>query len=376
MDQIPVTVIIPTYNRPELTLRAINSVHRQRPVPPAEIIVVDDGSHDNTAELAGRSGVRIIRHEHNRGLSAARNTGISAATHEWVALLDSDDEWLPHHLDELWRLRADHVLVASSILHIGSDPRRDRVSGPLFRRQIVLRTPAPLIFPGNIVGPSAVMLRRRAVLEVGGFRSYSGVVEDLALWLRMLEVGTGLISQKVGVLYHVHDEQMSGDHQRMFKGASAAIDEHRDKTWCTPAVLERWRGRMAWDYLRLALRQGEHRRALREVATLVGHHQRLIGLSAVLTRRFFERRRGSAVARNGLPSIALVPGARPSCDELGDLTQGRSVRDLSSYGSFRRAYLHLVHRPTEAAIVRTTLQAALMRAAGVRPVRLVRRTKG
>jgi glycosyltransferase involved in cell wall biosynthesis len=301
MNQIPVTVVIPTYNRPDLTRRAIASVLAQRPAAAAEVIVVDDGSSDDTAEVAQASGARVIRHEHNRGLAAARNTGIAAATHGWVALLDSDDEWLSHHLDLLWSERGDHVLVGSSILHVGHDPRKNRVTGPVFNSRTVFRTPAPHVFPGNILGPSGVMVRRDAVLEVGGFRAHFGVVEDLALWLRVLEVGTGVISPRVSVLYHEHDEQMSGDYQRMFQGALATIDEHRAKAWCSTAVRERWRGRMAWDYMRLALRHGERRQALREAATLLGHPQRLIGLPVVFVQRFLGRRRGR-VAVTSLPT--------------------------------------------------------------------------
>src|SRR5205085_6920251 len=94
METLPVTAIIPAYNRPGPTVRAIESILGQRPAVPAEIIVVDDGSADDTADAAEATGVRVVRHEVNQGLAAARNTGIEAASHEWVALLDSDDEWL------------------------------------------------------------------------------------------------------------------------------------------------------------------------------------------------------------------------------------------------------------------------------------------
>src|SRR3954465_12886690 len=121
MRTLPVTAIIPAYNRPGPTVRAIESILRQSSGIPGEIIVVDDGSSDDTADAAEAAGARVIRHEVNQGLAAARNAGIAQASHEGVALLDSDDEWLPHHLDELWRLRNGHVLVATSALRIGLD---------------------------------------------------------------------------------------------------------------------------------------------------------------------------------------------------------------------------------------------------------------
>lgn len=95
-----VSVVIPTYNRRSHLLRAIESVRAQS-VPVGEIIVVDDGSTDGTAEaVAGRFGtaVILIRTE-NGGVSAARNRGIAIAQGEWIAFLDSDDTWLPNKLE-------------------------------------------------------------------------------------------------------------------------------------------------------------------------------------------------------------------------------------------------------------------------------------
>ena len=99
---LPVTVIIPAYNRADTVAQAVASALAQHPAPPAEVLVVDDGSADDTAEVAERAGARVVRHAVNQRLGAARNTGLSHATQPWIALLDSDDEWLPHHLASLW----------------------------------------------------------------------------------------------------------------------------------------------------------------------------------------------------------------------------------------------------------------------------------
>lgn len=93
---LPVTVVIPAYNRPAATARAVQSALGQRPRPPAEVIVVDDGSSDDTADRAGAAGATVIRHEVNGGVSAARNTGIRAAAHPWVAY--ADRPWLTARL--------------------------------------------------------------------------------------------------------------------------------------------------------------------------------------------------------------------------------------------------------------------------------------
>ena len=94
-----VSVIIPTYNRAHLVDRAIQSVLNQT-YKDFELIIVDDGSTDNTEDIIKEfqkkdERIKYIRHEENRGGSAARNTGIKAAKGEYIAFLDSDDEWLP-----------------------------------------------------------------------------------------------------------------------------------------------------------------------------------------------------------------------------------------------------------------------------------------
>jgi len=96
-----VSAVIPTHNRADLLARAIRSVQRQT-YPQLEIIVVDDASQDNTREIVGSINDRRIRyifHDSNRGGSAARNTGIKAATGEYIAFLDDDDEWVENKIE-------------------------------------------------------------------------------------------------------------------------------------------------------------------------------------------------------------------------------------------------------------------------------------
>jgi glycosyltransferase involved in cell wall biosynthesis len=94
-----ISVIIPSWNRADRLAAALDSVRAQS-VAPHEIIVVDDGSTDNTRELLGRH-YRDVRYifQQNQGVSHARNTGITAANGDWIALLDSDDRWEPRKLE-------------------------------------------------------------------------------------------------------------------------------------------------------------------------------------------------------------------------------------------------------------------------------------
>ena len=99
---ISVSVVIPTFNREARLSAAIRSVLNQS-LTPSEIIVVDDGSTDATENIIKSfSEVRYI-HQENQGVSQARNHGIRLAEHEWIAFLDSDDEWLPRKLERQWR---------------------------------------------------------------------------------------------------------------------------------------------------------------------------------------------------------------------------------------------------------------------------------
>src|SRR4030095_4422896 len=93
-----ISVVIPTFNRAGVVKRALESALRQS-LPPAQIIVIDDGSTDDTREVLGGYGdtIEYVRQE-NAGASVARNRGIALARHPWIAFLDSDDYWLPDHL--------------------------------------------------------------------------------------------------------------------------------------------------------------------------------------------------------------------------------------------------------------------------------------
>src|SRR6266496_6642484 len=100
VDAVPISVVIPAYNSEEFICEAIRSVNAQS-LPVSEIIVVDDGSSDRTAEVAERLGTRVIRQRHG-GISVARNAGIRAAKHEWIAFHDADDLWTPEKIEYQW----------------------------------------------------------------------------------------------------------------------------------------------------------------------------------------------------------------------------------------------------------------------------------
>jgi glycosyltransferase involved in cell wall biosynthesis len=295
-EAVPVSVVIPAYRRPAMVERAVRSVLRQR-LRPSEVIVVDDASGDSTGAAAARLGARVITHEQNLGEGGARNTGIDAAEHEWIALLDSDDEWLPEHLETLWPERDSHVLAGTVVVSAGAGPDAGRVFGWTGRRPRLLRGPTDVAIPENKLVPSSVILRRSTALAVGGFRRGMPRAADLDMWVRLLERGTGVAVPKVTVLYHVHPGQVSADARPMWEAHRAVLGRYSDRPWCRRAI-QRHEGVVAWDETRAALAAGEPRgRTLTRFARHVASPQRAIGAAQLLAGRARARRFAGRLAR-------------------------------------------------------------------------------
>ncbi|MFQ5806991.1 MAG: glycosyltransferase family 2 protein [Phycisphaerae bacterium] len=183
-----VTVIIPSFNRAALLPRAIESALNQTVAQLCDIVVVDDGSTDNTGEVAARFGLRIhyIRQPHT-GAAAARNRGIHASTNEFVAFLDTDDEWeadkTERQLDAMRRW-PDVVLVAGRGVERYADGRT--VPHPVVN--IPLDQPAdfaPALFDQNIMSTPSVMVRRRLFDETRLFREDLPRSHDYHMWVRL-----------------------------------------------------------------------------------------------------------------------------------------------------------------------------------------------
>lgn len=196
MSETPsISVVLPTFNRASAVGRAAHSVLAQT-YPHLELLVVDDGSADDTprvVEALGDRRVRYLRRAQTGGASAARNTGIEEARGDIVAFVDSDDEWLPQKLElELERL-------------LECDPRtavvycRLRRHDDLTDRAIFEKPPARRGYEGDVywrlltgwhpASPSLVAIRRDALLGVGGFDSAFLTGEDYDLWLRLAQAG-------------------------------------------------------------------------------------------------------------------------------------------------------------------------------------------
>jgi len=204
-----VSVIIPTFNRGWILKEAIDSVLTQD-YKDFELIVVDDGSTDNTSEILASYGndIRVLFQE-NKGVSAARNRGVAEASGQFIAFLDSDDLWLPQKLStqlEFFNQTPDALICQTEEVWI----RNRRRVNPKKRH----KKPSGMIFEPSLelclVSPSAVMIRRVLFDRVGEFDVTLPACEDYDLWLRIScrfpvhLIDTPLIIKRGG-----HNDQLS-----------------------------------------------------------------------------------------------------------------------------------------------------------------------
>jgi glycosyltransferase involved in cell wall biosynthesis len=221
--RISVSVIIPTYNRASYVGAAIESaLHQTR--PPAEILVVDDGSTDGTGRILGEFGpaVRVIR-QPNRGRSAARNAGLRAATGDAVVFLDSDDVLMPESIETCARAleaNPDVGIVYSDSLFV------DSVNNALCLHSQALPGPRP---SGMVLAELAcrnfltiAAMIRRSCLGDNGFEEGMDYAEDYDLWRRLASRHRFHYVDKPLLCYRVHEEMSV---HRQFEESLAAQAE-------------------------------------------------------------------------------------------------------------------------------------------------------
>ncbi|MGN6222354.1 glycosyltransferase [Pseudoxanthomonas sp.] len=206
---IEVSTIIPTYNRRDLVVRAIDTVLAQTRVVD-EIIVVDDGSTDGTGEhLAARYGDRIrYVWQANAGVSAARNHGMRLARGRYLALLDSDDEWLPEKTARqvAWlEAHPDAGMVLCDVERVDSEGRLIDV----FRRREVIREDGRVlrwVIHNPALAPASAILRREVFEDVGGFDESLRTAEDIDFHLRIAQRWPiGVVEQSLVRAMRGHD---------------------------------------------------------------------------------------------------------------------------------------------------------------------------
>jgi glycosyltransferase involved in cell wall biosynthesis len=210
-----VTAVIPAYNAERHVAHAIESCLRQTH-PPLEIIVVDDGSTDNTADACSRFGpqVRVIR-KPNGGPASARNRGVADARGDWIALLDADDWWLPTKLEkQLTFVTASNV----GLVHCLLDHRIDRRPPPVLSFDD--------LWSRNWIVNSSVLLRRTTFEAVGGFDEAEQLisVEDYNLWLRIAASDWAIVTCPEILLHYTQGIGISSNSARFMAASLYNVD--------------------------------------------------------------------------------------------------------------------------------------------------------
>jgi glycosyltransferase involved in cell wall biosynthesis len=331
-----VAVVIPSRNRWPLLRTAIAGALAQRDVE-VEVVVVDDGSTDQTVDELARvddERVSVVRLDRSHGVSAARNIGLERVRAPWVAFLDDDDVWAPGHLAAMLAAVASSQqpiervgLVYSQNLIVDAERRVLEISPA---------APPETVREGmkkrNVVGgPSRVMLRTDVVRSLGGFDETLSIVADWDLWLRVVADREAVRCPTLLVGYMRHYGNMHLDVKRLFGELSRLQEKHR---WDPPKrrrglVTETLPAYIAWTYraggqrfraarwyIRSYRTQGTRRDLARAVAALLG--ERVTELSGLrermpidpsLTRWLEEVHAAECATSSGLPALF-----EPPCD--------------------------------------------------------------
>ncbi len=205
---LPISIIIPTFNRASLLKRALDSVYAQT-LPTFEVIVVDDGSTDDTADII-KNHYPQTRYffQNNQGVSAARNLGIENANGEWLAFLDSDDEWLPDKLaQQMQALNENDAKVCHTEeiwirdgVRVNQMNKHKKSGGWIFRQCL----------PLCAMSPSSIIIHREVFRKTGPFDTSLPACEDYDLWLKITARYPVLFIETPQIKkYGGHEDQLS-----------------------------------------------------------------------------------------------------------------------------------------------------------------------
>lgn len=222
-----VSVIIPCYNHGHYLPHAVRSVLAQT-FTDWEAIIVDDGSTDDTRQVAAQFTDPRIRYiyQENRGLSGARNTGIAAARGELIALLDADDMWEPEFLARMVAALQETPTAAAAYCGFRW---MDAIGNPL--KQSVLRVVPPerfyeeLLYQGSWISACSVVVRAAAYREAGPFDESLQACEDYDMWLRMAKPMQFIGVPEVLVFYRRAGVNMSDDVERMSDALTTVLEK-------------------------------------------------------------------------------------------------------------------------------------------------------
>jgi glycosyltransferase involved in cell wall biosynthesis len=225
-----VSVILPTYNRARLLGRAIQSVFAQT-YQDFELIVVDDGSTDNTESLVksfNSEKIRYIRHRQNKGASAARNTGIQSAKGAYIAFQDSDDEWMPEKLEK--QMRAFETappevgIVYTGFFIITTNKREYKPSAEITPKDGNIFS--SIIKGEYLVSPQTIVVKRECFEKAGLFDEHLPAMEDWEMALRLSKHYHFKYINEPLVLYYPQSDSLSRNKSAVIQAYQQVLERY------------------------------------------------------------------------------------------------------------------------------------------------------
>ena len=275
MRQVKVSIIIPVYNKASLVKRCLNSVFAQAGSFDLEVIVVDDGSTDDSVVRIKDYGDTVILIEQpNQGPAAARNNGIKIASGKYLSFLDADDYWYPHFLEETVGFMERHpITVAASVAQIHRIHGIEDVVMPRFLEEIPKPVASPILLEDfyqfwtkhNHVCTGSVLMRTHVVKKTNGQRLELRITEDIEFWAYLATFGPWGFIPKI---LFVSDDGDLGKAQGWI-----AKDQKR---WNSAPSIEFWSARISQ-----RLPDG-HQRSFRKVEGMIA---RRLSYSMILSNR-------------------------------------------------------------------------------------------
>lgn len=273
-----VSVVIPTYDRADVLPRAIESVLSQS-VSDLELLVVDDGSTDGTPDVVDEfddQRLEYLRLEEHVGANAARNAGIRRSSGEFVSFLDSDDEFLPRHLEAVLD-RFDSlppecmgVATAAESVDAGTVIDRDGVPSGTITYDTILE--------GNVIGGFSCTTFRRTCFDAVGYLDPAlPSWQDFDFFIRVLDAYTMDGLDEVLLRYHEQSDSISSDFERKLRGQELVYEKHRHRF--TNETLAYWyyaRGFVFAEAGQLAPARRCFLRAVRTAPTKLRYHYHLL----------------------------------------------------------------------------------------------------
>lgn len=245
-----VSVIVPFFRGSEFLDECLGSIAGQT-FRNWEVIVVDDASPEPAARLIQRHGgllagnpLRLIRHETNRGVAAARNTGMHHARANLFAFLDGDDRWRPEFLETMVGLIGGRNIAFACSACERFDSASGQILGSIGPTVERMRDLASSIYEGNFLQPSATLMTRSVFETIGGYDEVPALrhIEDWDFSIRLVSWGIPVVwTDRLLVDYRSHPGASTADHEAAYRRAAMCLEKHRDYPFVSPLRRRRTR---------------------------------------------------------------------------------------------------------------------------------------